>query len=328
MRISEKMHICYASDDHYFTYIYVGVKTLVEHNKNVVIHYLYQDVPEDHLDLLREIGKMNDVEMDLRPFVMPEYFKKLPAFGVASKTTYAKLIFLSIFPELDRVLYLDPDTIVLDQIDDLYFIDMKDNLIAGVIENLPYYQREVVGLGINDAYINGGMVLCDLKKWRECNFEEKSIIRLQDTSMNLNYDQGILNELCAHKILVVPPKYNALAEEFTFKTAKRLKARYQFDEFYTQEEVDDAINKPVIIHFTHFVYGKPMSRKCTHPYTKYFQSIVLSSPLKDTLTDEDITGRAKMRKFVLEKMPFGFYLMYEKIMDIRRKKDMLAGRSW
>ena len=328
MNKNKKMHIVYASDDHYFTYIYVGIKTLVDHNKNVVVHYLQQDVPSEHLDLLYDIGNAAGVEIDIRPFEMPDYFAKLPAFGAASKTTYAKLIFLSIFPDLDRVLYLDPDTIVLGEIDELYFTDFGDNLIAGVWENLPYYQREVVGLSINDPYINGGMVLCNLKKWREENFEQKSIIRLQDTSMNLNYDQGILNELCARRIKVVPPKYNVLAEVFTFKSANKLSKRYGFTNYYSQDEIEEAINNPTIIHFTHFVYGKPMSLLCRHPYAGLFQDIVLASPLRDTLNNDDIDIKAKVRRFMVFHTPFWMLHLYECIMDIRRKKKMMDGKSF
>ncbi|MFQ7119775.1 MAG: glycosyltransferase family 8 protein, partial [Intestinibacter sp.] len=250
---TKKMHIVYASDDYYFTYIYVSVKTLIRHNSNLVIHYLYQNVSENHLQLLKQVTNVAGVETDFKPFEIPSYFKVLPTFGVASKTTYAKLIFPSIFPELDKVLYLDPDTIIMGNIKAFYDINMGDNLIAGVLENLPYYQRKVVGLSVEDAYINGGMVLCNLKKWREENIEEKAITRLQDVSMNLNYDQGILNELCAHRIMVVPPKYNALAEIFAFRSSKKISKRYHLKNFYSQDEINEAICNPIIIHFTHFV---------------------------------------------------------------------------
>lgn len=320
-------HIVYACDDHYFTYTYVSVKTLLESNNNVVIHFLYQDVPSEHLNLLRELGSSHNVEMDIRPFEMPKFFELLPAFGVASKTTYAKLIFCTLFPELDRVLYLDPDTMVLGDISDFYNVEMGTNLIAGVLENLPYYHREVVHLSKSEPYINGGVVLCNLNEWRKSNFESKAIDRMKDTSMNLNYDQGILNELCKGRTMLVEPKYNVLAETFQFASREKLIKRYGFINYYAQSEIDEAIKMPVIIHFTHFLYGKPMSYKCTHPYADYFRKIVLESPLASTLNYSDIDNRARIRKFFLEKTPFALYLTYESIMDIRRKRDILRGKS-
>lgn len=320
-------HIVYACDDHYFTYTYVSVKTLLESNKNVVVHFLHQDVPNEHLNLLLELGKKYGSPIDIRPFEMSDLFKKLPAFGVASKTTYAKFVFCTIFPTLDRVLYLDPDTMVLGDITKFYNMEMGTNLIAGVIENLPYYHREVVHLSEDEPYINGGMVLCNLKEWRRDGFEEKATVRLQNTSMNLNYDQGILNELCKGRTLVVEPKYNALAELFQFASREKLMKRYGFKKYYTQQEIDEAVENPTIIHFTHFLYGKPMSYKCTHPYADYFRKIVLDSPLASTLNNVDIDNRAKIRRFFLQNTPFAMYLAYESIMDIRRKRDILLGKS-
>lgn len=320
-------HIVYACDDHYFTYVYVSVKTLLESNQNLIVHFLHQDVSDEHLNLLRDLGVKHNISMDIRPFQMPDFFEKLPTFGVASKTTYAKLIFCTIFPDLDRVLYLDPDTMILGDITEFYNMDMGDYLIAGVIENLPYYHREVVYLNEDEPYINGGMVLCNLKEWRNSEFEKRAVIRMQDTSMNLNYDQGILNELCKGKTLVVPPKYNALAEVFQFASREKLVKRYNFKEYYTQQEIDEAVTHPVIIHFTHFLYGKPMSFKCTHPYAAYFRNIVLNSSLALTLNNSDIDNRAKIRRFLLKNTPFSVYLAYERIMDIRRKRDILLGKS-
>lgn len=320
-------HVAYACDDHYFTYTYVSVKTLLESNTNLAVHFLYQDVPEEHLNLLRKLGTEYNVPMDIRPFEMPDFFEVLPAFGVASKTTYAKLIFCTIFPELDRVLYLDPDTMVLDDITSFYTMDMGNNLIAGVIENLPYYHRKVVHLSEEEPYINGGMVLCNLKEWRKEDLEKKAAVRMQDTTMNLNYDQGILNELCRGKVIVVAPKYNALAEVFQFASRDKLMRRYNFKNYYSQEEIDEAISKPAIIHFTHFLYGKPLSYKCMHPYADYFRKIVVDSPLASTLNTLDIDSRAKIRRFFLNYTPFSVYLVYESIMDVRRKRDMLKGKS-
>lgn len=317
------IHIVLASDGNYFPYIYVAVKTLFEHNKqeNVVVHYIEQNVDKQYLNALVELGVVYDQEIDIIPFSLPQTYEEcLPAFGAASKTTYAKFWFASMFPSLDRVLYLDPDIIVLDNIRDLYDTDFQGNLIAAVIENLPVYHREASLMDKDDSYINGGMVLCNLTAWRGIGFEELALERLKDTTHNLNYDQGILNEICCGKIKVLHPKYAVLAEVFEFKSAEKIKKRYGFKSYYSQEEIDEAISHPVIVHFTGFFYGKPMSKKCTHPYTAYFQDILRDAPFPYTLTDKDIDKKKKVRKFFLHHMPFGMYLILENLLDIRRKR--------
>ena len=324
--MNRTLHIVLASDNFYFPYIYVAIKTLFLSNsqvKSLCVHYIEQDVKEENLNILRNLGKEFDRVVDIIKFSMPkEYATILPAYGAASKTTYAKFWFASMFPNEDRVLYLDPDVLVMGALDKIYNIDFEDNLIAGVIENLPTYHMAASLLSDEDLYINGGMVLCNLKAWRELNFEQKAMERLMDTSHNLNYDQGILNELCKAKVLLLPPKYNTLAETFEFKSANKIKKRYGFKQYYSQEEIDDAIMNPVIIHFTGFLYGKPLSTKCDHPYAAFFQRKLAESPIEFPLNNNDIDLKKKIRKIFLRYMPFSLYLKIESLLDIRRVRKL------
>ena len=162
------------------------------------------------------------------------------------------------------------------------------------------------------------MVLCNLDAWRRSNFQQKAMERLKDTSHNLNYDQGILNELCKGRVLLLPPKYNSLAEIFEFKSAKKIMKRYGFKHYYSQAEIDEAVNNPIIIHFTGFLYGKPLSTRCDHPYTSYFQEKLLESHITFPLNNNDIDYKKKIRKFCLRYLPFSMYLTIEALFDIRR----------
>ena len=320
--MKRSLHIVLASDNYYFSYIYVAIKTLYISNfqvKNLIVHYIEQDVKEENLALLQSLAVEYNREIDIIKFTLPKEFDDvLPAYGAASKTTYAKFWFASMFPNEDRVLYLDPDVVVMSSLEDMYNIDFQGNLIAGVLENLPWYHMKASLLTEDDSYINGGMVLCNLAAWRVHDFESKALIRLKDTSHNLNYDQGIINELCKGSVLVLPPKYNTLAEIFEFKSAKKIKKRYGFTHYYSQKEIDEAVLKPAIVHFTGFLYGKPMSAKCDHPFAAYFQDILSSSPIKFPLDNKDIDIKKKLRKVCLRYFPFFVYLGLERFLDIRR----------
>ena len=315
------MKIIYASDENYFAYIYVSVKTLLEHNKDVLnlkISYLYQDVCEEKLNYLKELCSEFHRTLEVREFIMPKACDSLP-FYANSRTTFAKLFFASMYPDDDIVLFIDPDTLVMDNIESLFNIDIGNNLIAGVTECLPTYHKDASNMLDGDQYINGGVVLCNLKKWREENFEQKAIERAADTRFNLNFDQGIINDLCKGRIYVLHPRYNVLAEVFEFKSAKKIQKRYGFKKYYTQDELDEALAKPAIIHFTGFLYGKPMSSKCTHPYTQYFQNQLKLCPWKVKLSNEELDSRKKFRRWALDHLPFYVYMLVESILDFRRK---------
>lgn len=315
------MEIIYASDENYFPYIYVGIQTLLETNsdKDIHVNYIYQNVSDRNLKYLDDLGKKYGHTVNSFEFVMPEVYEKLPSYqGTGSKTTYAKFLFASMFPNAEKVLFLDPDTIVLGNIQYLIDIELGDYLIAGVTECLPSYHKDAAKMDARDQYINGGMVLCNLKKWREENFEERALERLGDITTNFNYDQGIINEMCAGRILVLDPCYNALAEIFAFKSAEKIKKRYGFDDYYTQEQIEQSYKHPVIVHFTEFLYNKPLSKYCTHPYAKYFWKKLSESPLDYQLKDKQLDNKHKMRKWMLDHTPFSVYLLFESVLDFRR----------
>jgi lipopolysaccharide biosynthesis glycosyltransferase len=315
------MEIIYASDENYFPYIYVGIQTLLETNKDNDIHinYIYQNVCDKSLKFLDELGMRFGHKINSFEFVMPEVYEKLPSYqGSGSKTTYAKFLFASMFPDADKVLFLDPDTIVLRSIQYLIDLDLKDYLIAGVTECLPSYHKDAAKMDARDQYINGGMVLCNLKKWREEKFEEQALERLADTTTNFNYDQGIINEMCVGRILVLEPKYNALAEVFAFKSASKIKRRYNFEVYYTQKQIEETYSNPVIIHFTEFLYNKPLSKYCTHPYAEYFWEKLNSSPLNYKLSKKQLDKKHKIRKWMLDRTPFSVYMAFENFLDFRR----------
>lgn len=315
------MKTIYACDDHYFRYAYVSIWTLLEHNTengDLDIVFVEQDVSEVNLSSLSDLGTQFHREISIRKFSMPQEYDSLPAVG-ASKTTFAKFLFSSMFDD-DKVLFIDPDTLILGDLRPMDEIDVSGCMFAGVIENLPEYHRIAAGMKSDESYINGGVVICNLKLWREVDFERQVLEFMTERSCSNNFDQGIINELCHDRIKIIPPKYNLLAEVTEFQSAEKLKTRYGFERYYDQREIDEALQSPVIIHFTQFLYGKPLMKKCTHPYTGLFQEYLDRSPLDHTLSNDDCNSKVKIRRWVLHHTPFRVYLLMEKILDIRRRR--------
>ena len=141
---------------------------------------------------------------------------------------------------------------------------------------------------------------------------------MQDTSLNLNYDQGVINELCKGRVLLLDAKYDVLAEMFQFKSSVKLKKRFGFKNYYTQKQIMEAVNHPAIVHFTGYLYLKPFSKNCTHPCANIFLETIKESPIPFEQNNSMLNGKQKFRKWVLENMPFECFLIVEFIFDIRR----------
>ena len=121
-------------------------------------------------------------------------------------------------PELleseQKVLYLDTDVIVLQDLRELYEYDLEENLVAGVKayaypvpddDEKERYKKKSGGKSLDD-YINAGVLLMNLYEMRKCNFVEQSM-ELVGKDLPCQ-DQDIINILSEGRRVTLPFKYN------------------------------------------------------------------------------------------------------------------------
>jgi len=121
-----------------------------------------------------------------------EFFENLPEARLIqfSKAIYYRLHLASILPnEVDKVLYIDCDTIILDSIHELFKIDLQNYVVAGVPDIVS--RRHCRRLGTKQ-YINSGVMLMNLSLWRE-----KKIADQCYDWLNTNPDLARLGDQCA-----------------------------------------------------------------------------------------------------------------------------------
>ena len=117
-----------------------------------------------------------------------------------------RVVFCQIFPHLDRILTIDNDTIVCENISELWDLDLNDYYIAGCLE--PAKSTET------STYINMGVAMLNLNKWREDKLDEKLIHNLQ-TYYYEEAEQTAINEVCQGHTLILDPMYNRNNYTFT-----------------------------------------------------------------------------------------------------------------
>ena len=104
-----------------------------------------------------------------------------------------------IFENEHKMLWLDIDTIIDEDISDLFEIDMNGYYYAGVYE--PKKSIDVF------RYINAGVLLCNLDLLRENMKEAEMIAFLNNVRLNW-LDQDIINILCQGRIRLIGSEYN------------------------------------------------------------------------------------------------------------------------
>lgn len=94
---------------------------------------------------------------------------KMSVKGDFSLATYSRLFIASLLPEtVDKVIYLDCDALVLDSFKEILNLDLSNYLASGVLAlNCTAEVKKAIDLNEDDLYINAGMLLINLKRWRQ-----------------------------------------------------------------------------------------------------------------------------------------------------------------
>ena len=226
MKKKDTISIVVASDNHYAILIVALLKSIdVNHTSGEhIIFYIIDD------------GIAASFRPELESIVDPEritikWFKSknvIPStmYIPVDKSSFPLTTYLRLFsPYLveegtDRLLYLDVDIIVQDDISKLWNINLEGNVI-GVVQDVgltfdcewggvPNYAE--LGFPADTKYFNAGVMLMDLKIWREENITEKVIRALIDNRQHVRLvDQYGLNVVLANRWKQLDPHWNWFA---------------------------------------------------------------------------------------------------------------------
>lgn len=104
-------------------------------------------------------------------YVDPSLFLSFPESDRYPRLIYYRIFAASLLPvDVDRILYLDADTIVINPLETLYEMDFGDNLLLActhVNKFLNKVNQYRLGMEEESSYINSGVMLMNLKELRE-----------------------------------------------------------------------------------------------------------------------------------------------------------------
>jgi len=217
----ETIPIFFAIDDGYTPFLAVALQSLIDNasiNYNYSIKILHTDVKENHIKQIKkyECKNVNIEFVDLNYYI-EKVKDKLYTRDYYTKTTYFRLFLPELYPQYDKVLYLDSDIVVLGDISELYNIDMGDNLVAAAPDDIIQYNKvfqeyaeKVVGVAKYQHYFNAGVLLMNLDELRKFNFQEKFLYLLGTVKFSVAQDQDYLNRLCKGRTKLVSHDWDVM----------------------------------------------------------------------------------------------------------------------
>lgn len=224
----------------------------------VMLKSLFLNNPEENFDIYLIHSSLKDEELydlshyigihgsTLKPiYINNSYFKDAPVLLHYTREMYYRLLAYKFLPDdLDRILYLDPDILNLNPIDELYNMDIEGFMYAGashnVISNKEINKIRLMPYEI-DGYYNSGVLLMNLDLQRKL-VDEQSIYEFvkKYSSKLVLPDQDILNALYSTKIKSLDEKlYNYDARFYSYY---KITSNGICD-------MDYVINNTVILHF-------------------------------------------------------------------------------
>ena len=207
---NEIIPIFYACDDNFVKFTIVSITSLMANaskNRKYHIYVLYATMSEKMKKQLEELGNERFaistvcVESELG-----KIGKNLPLRDYYSKTTYYRFFVSELFPQYNKSIYIDSDTIVVDDINKVYDEDVE-NYFIGACHEQAMVQNDVFGgyvekvLGIDrNNYFNAGFLLINCKAFREEKVFEQFIELLDFYNFVVTQDQDYLNVICQNKV--------------------------------------------------------------------------------------------------------------------------------
>jgi len=209
-----KVNVCLACDNNYAKYAGVVIASIL-HNANIdtLLSFFVLDggISEQHKQEILTLKSIKDCEIN---FVLInendfEDYKKVKTHGYITLATYYRLKLPSLLPSVDRVIYLDCDTVVNADLSELFNVEMPTECFAGA------HDIDKKTVKVNPTYVNAGVLVMDLKNMRAQNLEE---VFLSWTRENIDTikcgDQTIINEVCKGNIKVVDDTWNLQTSDF------------------------------------------------------------------------------------------------------------------
>ena len=261
------MHIVFCLDNNYIPYCATTIASIIANNQveKITFHLFVDGIMDANRGMMQEW--INGIEKKAIKFyeLSEEDFKDFPVGNAyINLTTYFRLVIQDKLPDIDKVLYLDCDTIVNGSLSELWNTDMEGFAVAGVRDrvndSIRLYNR--LRYPMSDGYVNAGVLLINLKKWRECQVFDKAkeLAKAMPEALK-NHDQDIINILFHDNKLMLPFRYNLLEYYLYVEEWLYLDRKYY-------PEIIEACKHPVIIHFC--MPQKPWHYECINPFRELY----------------------------------------------------------
>lgn len=284
--LENNVAICFSADDNYIPLLSTTIASIIDHanpEKNYDIVILMTSISDEYQVRLRTLIS-NKSNFSIRfvnvgPYVFGYnfYTESDPTNTKFSDEIYYRVLVPALMPSYEKVVFLDADLVVLDDIANILDYDYSESLVGAVRDyegiancygnNYERTKYRISELGIKnfDNYFLSAVLVMNISKMKE-QFQNKDLLGLAVSKNWKQFDQDLFNYLCQDAVKIIDAAWNFV--EDIYGTYQSL-PKPLFEEYLQSEK------KPKIIHFSGS--RKPW-KNLSSKYNKYFWEYAEQSP--------------------------------------------------
>ncbi|MBQ8261053.1 MAG: glycosyltransferase family 8 protein [Lachnospiraceae bacterium] len=238
----KKVDICYIADENYKIPLAVSIASVLYNAKDDDIRFWIITENSNNMDELKLCNKnIKIVYVDCEKTINNIESKKCNA----TKISMLKFFIPDILCDVEKVLYLDGDTIVQDDLQQLYSTDIREYFLAAVPDAGDAAELSF-RIGIEaEKYFNSGVMLMNLVKMRRDGVVKK-LIDYRMNGFNFFQDQDAFNYVCKGKVKYCDLSYNFLSSLIRKKDLNQLNQKLDSQ----MSSLDELLDMQVVIHLT------------------------------------------------------------------------------
>lgn len=266
----QKFNVVLAADNGYVQHLVATISSMLEntqHAQSIIINIIDGGISEPNKDFLSQLTDRYSARIQFLK-IKRELLKDVVVNGHITEATYYRILIPALFDDaIEKVIYLDCDLLVRQDIYELWNTDIGDCAIGAVRVN-EYNRHEQLGISNDSKYFNAGVLLINLTKWRKSKVAEQVLQFITKYPERLKmWDQDALNAVLCNDWQEIDYIWNLRSQVFNLS--------YKEAGFESMVAFEDAKNNPAIVHFT--TASKPWHYLNNHPYKEeYFKYLNIS----------------------------------------------------
>lgn len=251
-----------SSSDYYVPYLYTTLFSTLKHKSQSDIYdviILHESISTANRSKIKGLERIfNGVHIrffNISPLIKSYTFK---ANNHVSVETFYRLFIPVIFKNFKKIVFLDSDLIVLDNVGELYRLSDDNATISATRdaeyqalyfgnENVRNYTQEVLKISDVKKYFQAGVIVFNVERFNNC-YSLKELLDFASSREFMFVDQDVLNSFLQDDVKYLPMRWNVMTD----CAGHRINNIRTYAPLQTNKLYKEARLSPSIIHYAGF----------------------------------------------------------------------------